>query len=138
MERKKEANLISSTRLMFPVASQVCMYIYIKISMFRPITGTQFSCFTGTLLVQKYKYADAARRITGLHILEIFFDGIHVPVSPLLFDVKSAICADENMFADPLDGKCIHIAGNRTMPALGNSAYSRCQLPFSWTELIKV
>ena len=27
---------------------------------------------------------------------------------------------------------------NRTMPAWGNSGYSRCQLPFSWTELNKV
>jgi hypothetical protein len=27
---------------------------------------------------------------------------------------------------------------NRTMPAWGDSTYSRCQLPFSWTELIKV
>ena len=29
-------------------------------------------------------------------------------------------------------------AGKRTLPAWGNSGYSRCQLPFSWTELIKV
>jgi archaellum component FlaC len=28
--------------------------------------------------------------------------------------------------------------GNRSMPAWGTSGYSRCQLPFSWTELIKV
>ncbi len=28
--------------------------------------------------------------------------------------------------------------GNRTMPAWGKSGYSHCQLPFSWTELIKV
>jgi hypothetical protein len=28
--------------------------------------------------------------------------------------------------------------GNRTMPGWGNSAYTRCQLPFSWTELNKV
>jgi hypothetical protein len=28
--------------------------------------------------------------------------------------------------------------GNRTMPGWGNSAYTRCQLPFLWTELIKV
>ncbi len=28
--------------------------------------------------------------------------------------------------------------GNRTMPGWGNSVYTRCQLPFSWTELIKV
>ena len=27
---------------------------------------------------------------------------------------------------------------NRTMPGWGTSAYTRCQLPFSWTELIKV
>jgi hypothetical protein len=27
--------------------------------------------------------------------------------------------------------------GNRVMPAWGNSSYSRCQLPFSWTELNK-
>jgi FtsZ-binding cell division protein ZapB len=27
--------------------------------------------------------------------------------------------------------------GNRAMPAWGNSSYSRCQLPFSWTELNK-
>ena len=27
--------------------------------------------------------------------------------------------------------------GNRTMTAWGNSGYSRCQLPFSWTELNK-
>jgi archaellum component FlaC len=28
--------------------------------------------------------------------------------------------------------------GNRTMPGWGSSAYTRCQLPFSWTELNKV
>jgi hypothetical protein len=28
--------------------------------------------------------------------------------------------------------------GNRTIPAWGNSVYTRCQLPFSWTELNKV
>jgi hypothetical protein len=28
--------------------------------------------------------------------------------------------------------------GNRTMPGWGNSAYTRCELPFSWPELIKV
>jgi hypothetical protein len=28
--------------------------------------------------------------------------------------------------------------GNRSMPAWGTSGYSRCQLPFSWTELHKV
>ena len=28
--------------------------------------------------------------------------------------------------------------GNRTMPAWDSSGYSRCQLPFSWTELHKV
>ena len=28
--------------------------------------------------------------------------------------------------------------GNRTMPAWGNSGYSRCQFPFSWSELNKV
>jgi hypothetical protein len=27
---------------------------------------------------------------------------------------------------------------NRTMSGWGNSTYTRCQLPFSWTELIKV
>ena len=28
--------------------------------------------------------------------------------------------------------------GNRTMPGWGSTAYTRCQLPFSWTELNKV
>ena len=35
-------------------------------------------------------------------------------------------------------GSSFITTGNRTMPAWGKSGYSRCQLPFSWTELIKV
>ena len=66
----------------------------------------------------KRTHTDAARRITGLHILEIYLDGIHVPVSPLLLDVKSAICADENTVAHE-DGECRCDFDRQLVPAGG-------------------
>jgi hypothetical protein len=67
----------------------------------------KYSVYFALLVLYWYKStnADASRRIPGLHILEICLDGIHVPVSPLLLDVKSAICADENTVASE-DGEC--------------------------------
>ena len=72
------------------------------------------------LLLYWYKSTntDAAHRITGLHILEIYLDGIHVPVSPLLLDVKSAMCADENTVANE-DGECRCDLKRQLVPAGG-------------------
>jgi hypothetical protein len=65
-----------------------------------------FHVSSRVLYLYKSINTDAARCIAGIHILEICFDGIHVPASPLLFDVKGAICVDEDMLADSVDGVC--------------------------------
>ena len=63
------------------------------------------------------------------------YPGWGTPSTRYSFRVRAANFFDANgasgNFSDVL-------SVNRTMPAWGNSGYSRCQLPFSWTELHKV
>jgi hypothetical protein len=54
-----------------------------------------------------FKYSfNLSSQVSGVHILEIYLDGTHVPTSPVLLHVKSVICADEKMVPGPLDGVC--------------------------------
>ena len=54
-----------------------------------------------------FKYSfNLSSQVRGLHVLEIYLDGTHVPTSPVLLDVKSAICADEKKLPGLLDGVC--------------------------------
>ena len=107
LDYEKEKGSEFDFKYSFNVSSRFTgIYIYIFIYLMCRVASLVLSLLA-LLVLYWYKSTntDAARRITGLHILEIYLDGIHVPVSPLLLDVKSAICADENTVANE-DGEC--------------------------------